>query len=81
MHKFNSFLKEKLILETQSTKTGFAIYPISTAAQGALTARMSETEEFLSTSGKCKIEKSTNHKAYLLSGVPRSYARYNGSEI
>ncbi|KAI0998053.1 hypothetical protein K3495_g10136 [Podosphaera aphanis] len=30
---------------------------------------------------KCKVEKPTNHKAYLLSGVPRSYAGYNGPEI
>ncbi|KAI0997822.1 hypothetical protein K3495_g10367 [Podosphaera aphanis] len=81
MLKLNSFLKEKLVLEIQSTKTGFAICPISTAAQEALIARMSEIDEFLSTSGKCKVEKPTNHKAYLISGVPRSYAGYNGSEI
>ncbi|KAI0996557.1 hypothetical protein K3495_g11626 [Podosphaera aphanis] len=81
MLKLNSFLKEKLVLEIQSTKARFDIYSVSTASQKALTARMSEIEEFLSTSGKCRVEKPTNHKAYLLSGVPRSYAGYNGSEI
>ncbi|KAI1003787.1 hypothetical protein K3495_g4424 [Podosphaera aphanis] len=81
MLRLNSFLKDKLVLEIQSTKTGFAICPLSTATQEALTARMSEIEKFLSTSGKCQVKKPTNHKAYLLPGVPRSYAGYNGSEI
>ncbi|KAI0999653.1 hypothetical protein K3495_g8543 [Podosphaera aphanis] len=61
MLHLNSFLKEKLVLEIQTTKTGFAIFPTLTAAQ--------------------EVEKPTNHKAYLLSGVTRSYAGYNGTEL
>lgn len=81
MLHLNSFLKEKLVLEIQTTKTGFAICTTSTAAQEILSARISEIEAFLSTRGQCKVEKPTNHKAYLLSGVLRSYAGYNGTEL
>ncbi|KAI1005574.1 hypothetical protein K3495_g2638 [Podosphaera aphanis] len=66
MLQLNSFLKEKLVSEIQTTKTGFAICPTSSAAQEALIVRMGEIETYLSTRGQCKVEKPTNHKAYLL---------------
>lgn len=81
MLQLNNFLKEKLVLEIQTTKTGFAICPTSSAAQEALIARMREIETYLSTRGQCKVEKPKNHKAYLLSGIPQSYTDYNGTDV
>ncbi|KAI1004606.1 hypothetical protein K3495_g3606 [Podosphaera aphanis] len=55
MLHLNSFLKEKLVLEIQTTNTGFAICPTSTAAQEIFSARMSEIQAFLSTRGQFEI--------------------------
>ncbi|KAI0998427.1 hypothetical protein K3495_g9765 [Podosphaera aphanis] len=73
MLQINNHLKEKLVREVQSIKTGFEICPTSTSAQETLFARMGDIETFLSTQGHCKVEKPTSHIAYRLSGVPRSY--------
>ncbi|KAI1004484.1 hypothetical protein K3495_g3726 [Podosphaera aphanis] len=81
MLDLNAFLKEKLVREVQSTKTGFAICPVSTEAQEKLIARMSEIEASLCARGQCKVEKPGQHVAYRLSGVPRSYAVFNGSTV
>ncbi|KAI1003670.1 hypothetical protein K3495_g4534 [Podosphaera aphanis] len=81
MLELNSFLGEKLVREVQTTRTGFAICPISTAAQEALIARMIEIENHLCSRGSCKVEKAEQHIAYRLSGVPRTYAGYNGTSI
>ncbi|KAI0991351.1 hypothetical protein K3495_g16836, partial [Podosphaera aphanis] len=81
MLQINNHLKEKLVREVQSIKTGFAICPISTTAQETLFARMGEIETFLSTQGHCKVEKPTSHIAYRLSGVPRSYQGFDGTSM
>ena len=39
MLQLNAFLQEKLVREIQTTKTGFAICPVSAEAQEKLTAR------------------------------------------
>ncbi|KAI0995492.1 hypothetical protein K3495_g12687 [Podosphaera aphanis] len=79
MLHLSSFLKEKLIREIKVTKTGFSICPVSITAQESLAARMSEIENLLSTQGACKRENPSSHVAYLISGVPRSYASFDGS--
>ena len=66
MLHLNEFLKEKLISKVQTTKTEFDIYPASIPAQEALINRMDALESHLLTQGKCKVEKPTNHAAYLL---------------
>lgn len=81
MIEINKFLNEKLVREIQITKTGFAICPISALVQEVLYSRMSDSESFLSTKGICKVEKPTNHSAYLLSGIPRTYAGFNGNRV
>ncbi|KAI0990771.1 hypothetical protein K3495_g17416, partial [Podosphaera aphanis] len=79
--QLNAFLNAKLVREVQMTKTGFAICPVNIEAQEALSVRMDELESFLSSQGQCKVEKPIQHNAYRLSGVPRSYASYNGSSM
>lgn len=74
-----TFLTENLIREIQVIKTGFAICPISVSARDTLYSRMEEIEAYLSTRDECKVQKPTKHKAYLLSGIPRSYIGFNGS--
>lgn len=81
MMQINQFLNEKLVREIQITKTGFAICPTSVPAQELLLNRMADLEIFLSTKGICKVEKPTNHIAYLLSGIPRSYTGFNGTSL
>ncbi|KHJ31406.1 hypothetical protein EV44_g4009 [Erysiphe necator] len=81
MLQLNGFFEEKLVREVKITKTGFAIWPVSLSAQEAMLSRINELESFLSTKGVCKVEKPTNYLAYLLTGIPRSYAGYNGSSI
>lgn len=81
MLSLNQFLGEKIVREIQVTKTGFAICPISLAAHEKLVSRMADLESFLSTKGPCKVETPTNHNSYLISGIPRSYAGYNGTTI
>ncbi|KAI1001674.1 hypothetical protein K3495_g6528 [Podosphaera aphanis] len=41
MHHLNYFLNEKIVLEIQTTKTGFTICPTSAAAQEIISARIS----------------------------------------
>lgn len=81
MLQLNSFLGEKIVREIQTIKTGFAICPVSAAAQETLITRMYEIETYLSTKGKCKVEKPENSIASRISGVPQSYAGYNGTSI
>ena len=42
---------------------------------------MGETENSLSSQGQCKVEKPGQHVAYRLSGVPRTFAAFNGSTV
>ncbi|KHJ34080.1 hypothetical protein EV44_g3918 [Erysiphe necator] len=77
----NAFLREKQVREVQVTKTGFAICPTSISAQNSLHERMDAIEGHLSTEGACKMEKPSNHTAYMISGVPRSYTGYNGTSL
>ena len=44
----NTFLQEKLVREIQTTKTGFAISPVSTEAQDKLGARIGDIKTSLS---------------------------------
>ncbi|KAI0998686.1 hypothetical protein K3495_g9510 [Podosphaera aphanis] len=74
-------VRKKLVREVQSTKTEFVICPVSTEAQEKLIARMGEIEASLCARGQCKVEKPGQHAAYRLSGIPRSYAVFNGSTV
>lgn len=42
---------------------------------------MADIETQFSSKGPCKIEISTNHVSFIISGMPRSYAGYNGTSI
>lgn len=81
MLQINNHLKEKLVREVQSIKTGFTICPVSKTAQETLFVRMGEIETFLSYQGQCKVEKPTSHIAYRISGVPRSYQGFDGTSM
>ena len=77
----NEFQKEKMIREVQTTKNGVAIFPASIPAQEALINRMDALESYLSTHGNRKVKKLTNHAAYLLTSIPRSYIGFNGISV
>ncbi|KAI0992275.1 hypothetical protein K3495_g15911 [Podosphaera aphanis] len=81
MQQINNYFTEKLVSKVQPTKTGFAICPASAAAQESLNSKIDAIQEFLSSQGQCIVEKPENHTAFRLSGVPRSYAGYDGSNI
>lgn len=63
MPQLNAFLEEILVKKIQTTKTGFATYPVSEDAQHKMVARTCKLEASLPISGQCKIEKPGQHGA------------------
>jgi hypothetical protein len=76
----NKALK-KLVKEIQTTRTGFALCPLSPEVQDSLEALIPQITALFSEKGPCIVEKASNLVSFRISSVPRSFQGYQDNQV
>lgn len=77
----NKALGKKLVKEIQTTRTGFALCPLSPEAQDSLEALIPQITALFSEKGPCVVEKASNLVSYRIALIPRSFQGFQDNQI
>jgi hypothetical protein len=77
----NKALEKKLVKEIQTTRTGFALCPLSPEAQDSLEALIPQITALFSEKGPCVVEKASNLVSYRIALIPRSFQGFQDNQV
>jgi hypothetical protein len=77
----NKALGTKLVKEIQTTRTGFALCPLSPETEASLTALIPKITALFCEKGPCVVEKATNLVSYRIASIPRSFQGYENGQV
>lgn len=77
----NQALGKKLVKEVQTTRTGLALCPASSAPEDSLEASIPQITTLFHEKGPCIVEKATNLVSFRIASVPRSFQGYVDNQV
>jgi hypothetical protein len=77
----NKALGKKIVKEVQTTKTGYALCPLSPQPQDSLDLLIPQITALFSAKGPCTVEKAGNLVSYRIALIPRSFQGFQNNQI